>query len=611
MGFMQWHAWRAGVVCAAMLLSACGGGQGEETAGTAAKAQAAFTGNGTWWNPAEPGTGIFFEAQGNVGVITLYVFGNDGKPVWYSGAGSLTANGTGHEFKGMLQRYKGGQSRTSTTPKTPVATEAGEVKVVFQADGARVTVPDRSFDARRFFPPGQGRPANGSQPETGIYWNPVEGGRGYTIEMNDGVALVGVFYYDAAGEPTWNLATVDLERNAGTAGLNSYRNGQTLSGPWRAATGPVADGSMALRFVEACSGSLWFSSMGRTPIRRFGFGSLPAGDECAASKGIALRSVQDGAAQGVARVIAAGTAAYKALAVDGGGNLYALEGNLVRKTTPGGAASPFAGSEQSGYVDATGSDARFSNPTALAVDGAGNVYVADLAPTRIRKITPGGAVSSFSGKPLTLGGVIADGDRATASFSDILHLKADASGYLYVAQGSSIRKVAPDGSVTTLVGQSSPTPPATEGQMQRLWDVTAMAVDAAGNVYVVERDTFVTGKLRKFDNTGRPLPYPGTASGALPVCATTDMVADASNVYLSCKYVLLGFAWQAVFKVTAGGLLSLYTGDLAWTSGPAPEAGGSLVTRPGPMAMDPRDLSLPRLIVKDALAGLVEVLPKP
>src|SRR6478735_5877276 len=146
-----WFTWAGRWACAlatVALMSACSGGGQPETAAPTQQllsaAVAPFNGHGTWWNPAEPGSGFVFEAQGSTGVITYFTYDAAGKAVWYSGAGAFGLRDDGkYAFSATLFKYAGGQPANSTTPKTPTRTEVGSTSVVFDGDSAQVTIPGR------------------------------------------------------------------------------------------------------------------------------------------------------------------------------------------------------------------------------------------------------------------------------------------------------------------------------------------------------------------------------------------------------------------------------------------------------------------------------------
>lgn len=272
----------------ATLLVACGGGDqaspgGQDTAGLLKATVADFNGNGTWWQPTASGTGFFFEAQGGLGIVTFYMFEDNGKPVWYSAVGPLSANADGtFDFSGTLQRFSGGQSDKSTVQKTPVAKAMGNVSIRFGFETAFVQLPQRSFTANKFYELGIGFPATEIQPETGIYWNPAESGRGFTIEVNSNLAAVTVFHYDDAGEPTWHLVTaaaIPTVTELRDYNFMSFFGGQTLSGAHKLPSSRV-DGTFRMLLREPCGGTLGFPGMPVFAIKRFAFGSLPAGHEC-------------------------------------------------------------------------------------------------------------------------------------------------------------------------------------------------------------------------------------------------------------------------------------------------------------------------------------------
>ncbi|MEO9113702.1 MAG: MBG domain-containing protein, partial [Lacunisphaera sp.] len=230
------------------------------------------------------------------------------------------------------------------------------------------------------------------------------------------------------------------------------------------------------------------------------------------------------------------------IAVDGSGNAYVADSNnhTIRKITAAGVTSVFAGTAGSaGSTDGTGSAARFVSPRAVAMDGAGNLYVADIGDALIRKITSAGVVSTFATLPgsawglaadglgnvyildatnavkkVTAAGVVtvfagdadstgsSDGTGSSARFRNPQGLAADGAGNVYVADTGNftIRKITSDGVVTTLAGTSG---------VSNLVDGTgsgtlfsypvAVSVDGAGNLYVVDSGL---GVIRKITPTG-------------------------------------------------------------------------------------------------------------
>ncbi len=144
------------------------------------------------------------------------------------------------------------------------------------------------------------------------------------------------------------------------------------------------------------------------------------------------------------------------LAMDADGNIYVadVDNNVIRKINAAGIVSTFAGSGQGGADDGLGKAASFYRPVGIAVDAAGNVYVGDSGNALIRKITPAGLVSTYAGVRSNPGMV--DGPAKSATFIAPFGLATDALGNVYVADvnGNNIRKVDPSGNVTTIAGGS-------------------------------------------------------------------------------------------------------------------------------------------------------------
>jgi sugar lactone lactonase YvrE len=178
------------------------------------------------------------------------------------------------------------------------------------------------------------------------------------------------------------------------------------------------------------------------------------------------------------------------VAVDPAGDVYASDtlNNAIRKITPAGVVSTVAGSMgDPGSVDGIGSAALFNQPGGLAIDGAGNVYVADQLNNTVRMLTPAGVVTTYAGSA-GVGGS-ADGLATAALFNVPSGVTVDSAGNLYVADygNFTIRQVSPTGTVTTLAGSPGQIGHVDgAGSAAQFEAPTAVAVDRAGNVYVAD-----------------------------------------------------------------------------------------------------------------------------
>ena len=143
------------------------------------------------------------------------------------------------------------------------------------------------------------------------------------------------------------------------------------------------------------------------------------------------------------------------VAVDGNGNVYVADtGNhTIRKIMPDGVATIVAGSPGiSGSTDGIGNGARFNEPNGVAVDINGNLYVVDTGNHTIRKITPAGVVTTIAGSPGVSGST--DGPGRFARFNSPRGLAVDGNGNVYVVDqwNHTIRKISPAGDVITFAG---------------------------------------------------------------------------------------------------------------------------------------------------------------
>src|SRR5438552_3132366 len=203
------------------------------------------------------------------------------------------------------------------------------------------------------------------------------------------------------------------------------------------------------------------------------------------------------------------------IAVDRSGNVYVADsGNhAIRKITPTGVVTTFAGSlGNSGSSDGAGSAARFQHPDGVTVDMAGNVYVADSYNDTIRKITSQGVVSTLAGSAGVEG--TADGNGSAARFNDPERLAVDVAGNIYVADAlnDAIRKVTPSGQVTTVAGNKGVEGSADgRGSAAQFHWPRDVAVDASGVLYVADQ---FNATIRKITPAGDVTTLAGKAGAA-------------------------------------------------------------------------------------------------
>ncbi|MEY4093564.1 MAG: hypothetical protein RLZZ53_763, partial [Acidobacteriota bacterium] len=157
--------------------------------------------------------------------------------------------------------------------------------------------------------------------------------------------------------------------------------------------------------------------------------------------------------------------APRGVAIDRDGTIYVADtrNNIVRKITSSGVVTTLAGTGGTeGATNGTGAQARFNEPFGVAVDDAGNLYVADASNNAIRKITAAGVVTTFAG-----GGAagIDDGSGTSARFDEPRGICIDSTGTLYVADydNHTIRKITSAGVVTTIAGRAD-VPGSADGQ---------------------------------------------------------------------------------------------------------------------------------------------------
>src|SRR6185437_15830172 len=187
-----------------------------------------------------------------------------------------------------------------------------------------------------------------------------------------------------------------------------------------------------------------------------------------------------------------GTATFNypyGIAVDKNDNIYVSEigSDNIRKIAPDGTVSTFAGSPsgRTGSSDGTDTSATFQDPLGLAADADGNIYVADAANNKIRKITPAGVVTTIAGNGTAGAG---NGTALSATFNTPLSVAVDAGKNLYVTEQKNydIRKIASDGTVTTVAGTGQAGSADGPGSSAGFNFPVGIVADLSGNLYVTD-----------------------------------------------------------------------------------------------------------------------------
>ena len=222
------------------------------------------------------------------------------------------------------------------------------------------------------------------------------------------------------------------------------------------------------------------------------------------------------------------------VAVDSSGNVYVADSlnHNIRKVTSTGVVTTLAGGGVVGSTNATGSSARFNQPRGVAVDASGNVYVADYNNHTIRKITSAGVVTTLAGTAGSTGST--NGTGSNALFQYPSGVAVDTSGNVYVADygNHTIRKVTSAGVVTTIAGTAG-TFGNTDGTgtAARFYRPHGIKVDSAGNIFVAE---YSNHTIRKITSSGVVTTVAG-AAGAL-VGSTQTGYGSTDGTGTSAKF---------------------------------------------------------------------------
>jgi sugar lactone lactonase YvrE len=234
------------------------------------------------------------------------------------------------------------------------------------------------------------------------------------------------------------------------------------------------------------------------------------------------------------------------IAIDVDGNLYLADAynNLILQVTPTGVTSIVAGTGYPGNTDGVGTVASFNSPSSVAVDGSGNLYVADSGNNQIRKISSSGIVSTLAGY-----------------FYNPAGIAIDSSENVYVASNNQIRKISASGVDSVLAGSGLYGSDDGLGTAARFDNPIGIAVDELGNVYVADsanekiRKVTPAGMVSTIAGTGQSGNANGDVSNATFAYPTGVAVDGGGNIYVADS------AYPQVRMITPSGVVSTIAGS--------------------------------------------------
>jgi trimeric autotransporter adhesin len=377
---------------------------------------------------------------------------------------------------------------------------------------------------------------------------------------------------DASG----NLFIADIQNNR----IRKVANGTITTvagngtGGFSGDNGPAASAQLALPNAVAAdaSGNLFIADEVNNRIRKVANGiisTVAGSSRCCSSAG-------DGGP-----AVAAELVFPTGVAVDGSGSFFIVESGVIRKVSSDTTISTVAGSMSAASGDGPALNAQLSAPNAVAVDGAGNVFVADYNNNRVRKITKDGVISVVAGNG-TSGSFSGDGGPATsAAIWGPDAVAVDGSGNLFISDNINrrVRKVSTSGIITTVAGNGTSGFSGDGGQATNaaLWNPYGVAVDSSGNLFIADP---YNSRVRKVSANGIITTVAG--GGNSPCCdgslATSVAFgfAEAIAVDGQGNLFIADSLENTVYKVDAAGIITTVGGSIPGPNAVAVDSSGNV-----------------------------------
>lgn len=250
------------------------------------------------------------------------------------------------------------------------------------------------------------------------------------------------------------------------------------------------------------------------------------------------------------------------IAVDKNGNVYIADqiNHRIRKITPSGSVSTLAGNGKPGYKDGKGTAAQFDSPVGIAVDKNGFVYVADFVNNRIRKISPSGTVTTLAGDGAY---GFADGEGAIAQFASPIGIAVAQQGIVYVTDldNNLIRKITADGIVSTFAGNGLQGTTDGEALTAQFFGPNGITIDEEGTIYIAEegnhniRKITPDGNVSTIAGNGNPGYVNGIGTEAQFMSPNGITVDKSGNLYVADWFN------NRIRKITPAGAVSTMAGS--------------------------------------------------